>query len=298
MQKIKKIVFQLAKSIKTIVFFDKKMNEAIITQSFLDSALHSKESLIDESNADLVISLTTYNKRINDVYLVIESLGRQTVKAGNIVLWLCEKEFNQASLPILIKNQMSRGLTVHFCEDLKSYKKLIPSLKEYYDRNIITVDDDVIYPWYFVEYFQKDSLLHKDTVLCYRAHQMLKNKKGDLSSYKSWNHKVSCCDARYDIFPTGVGGVYYPAGIFDKTCIDYALASQLAPYGDDIWFKTMTLINGKKSKLVGLYFNYDNDFIDISSSDDIALSKVNLRKGRNDEQLRNICKYFDISKLI
>ncbi len=40
---------------------------------------------------------------------------------------------------------MPKGLTIDWCEDIKSYKKLIPTLKKYPDAIIVTADDDLIY---------------------------------------------------------------------------------------------------------------------------------------------------------
>ena len=38
------------------------------------------------------------------------------------------------------------GLTIDWYHDIRSYKKLIPTLKRYPDDIIITADDDILYP--------------------------------------------------------------------------------------------------------------------------------------------------------
>ena len=78
---------------------------------------------------DIIISLTSYGKRIYDVYLTIESLMRQTIKPNKIILWLAEDEFSLDNIPQTLKNIQKRGLTIEFCEDIRSYKKLVPALK-------------------------------------------------------------------------------------------------------------------------------------------------------------------------
>lgn len=37
------------------------------------------------------------------------------------------------------------GLEIRFCENLRSYKKIIPALQEYPDAILITADDDWLY---------------------------------------------------------------------------------------------------------------------------------------------------------
>ncbi|MEZ9047403.1 glycosyl transferase [Vibrio cyclitrophicus] len=257
-------------------------------------ALNSTESLIDPANKNLVVSLTTYNKRVKDVFLVIESLGRQTKKAGKIILWLDKQEFDSDNLPLILKSQVSRGLTIKFCDNLKSYKKLLPTIDCFYDANIITVDDDVLYPYYFIENLLLESTRYPDTVVCYRAHKMLRDANGNIQPYKMWEHKTSITEPGFDIFPTGIGGVLYPPGVLHKKCLDYNQALQLAPNADDVWFKAMTTMAGNKSKLVSQYFNYDEDFIDLIDAQDIALNASNVQGGENDIQINKVYEYYDI----
>ena len=69
----------------------------------LDSeTLYSKEPGTSEQmycDHEIVISLTTYGKRIETAYLAISSLMRQSRKANRIILWLSEEEFSGKELP-------------------------------------------------------------------------------------------------------------------------------------------------------------------------------------------------------
>src|SRR5690554_7292875 len=71
---------------------------------------------------EVILSLTTYNKRIFDVALTIESLFQQTIKANRIILWLAEDEFMGRDLPVKLTKLIDRGLEIRYCEDLKSYR--------------------------------------------------------------------------------------------------------------------------------------------------------------------------------
>ncbi|WP_017242646.1 hypothetical protein [Vibrio breoganii] len=252
------------------------------------SALKSKESIIDVgSNNNIVVSLTTYSKRINQVHLVIESISRQSIRPNKIILWLDKSEFSECTLPVVLKSQESRGLEIRYCDNLKSYKKLIPTLMEFKSSNIITVDDDILYPYFLIEGFVKDSKNYKDTVLCYRGHGI---NIQELTTYSKWDLFTNSKSPSRLLFPTGVGGVYYPKGSLHEGVTNYELAKRLAPNGDDIWFKAMSLKNNVNSKIVSLDFCWENDFFEIEDGKDISLSIKNLQQNENNKQIENVFK--------
>lgn len=123
----------------------------------------------------MTISLTTFGKRIQDVFLAIESIGFQSLKAGRVVLWLAEDEFQDSRLPLSLNRLVERGLTVNYYEDIKQYKKLIPSLKSYPNDIIITIDDDMLYNFRFnrgsfliiIKCFPKSHFLVPQQITCY-----------------------------------------------------------------------------------------------------------------------------------
>ncbi len=105
------------------------------------------EQRIINDNNDIIISLTSYPERIGTLHFVIKSLLEQTIKPYKIVLYLAIEQFpnKDKDLPLDLLELKNETFEIHYCEDLKSYKKLIPALKEYPDKVIITVDDDLIY---------------------------------------------------------------------------------------------------------------------------------------------------------
>ena len=94
----------------------------------------------------VIVSLTSYGERVSkSAALVVYSLMKQSVQPDKIVLWLDENKWNNDVLPSNIKYLIRNGLEVRFCKDLRSFTKLIPALKEFPEKCIITVDDDVFY---------------------------------------------------------------------------------------------------------------------------------------------------------
>ena len=72
----------------------------------------------------IIISLTSFPKRIDIVWITIESILRQSQKPDEIILWLAEEQFQGIdSLPKSLLELMERGLTIRFCDDLRSHKK-------------------------------------------------------------------------------------------------------------------------------------------------------------------------------
>ncbi|MGL5426399.1 MAG: hypothetical protein ACRDAS_00590, partial [Cetobacterium sp.] len=121
---------------------DEKIKQNLLIVDYEKSILENKleNTLVYEKSKEpqIIVSLTTYNKRIYDVHLTIESLFRQTLMPNKIILWLAEDEFNRYNIPFMLQKLEKKGLEIGFCKDLKSYKKLIPTLVKYPNDIVIT----------------------------------------------------------------------------------------------------------------------------------------------------------------
>ena len=83
----------------------------IAFQTSLDTKNQCK---ITDDEGRVTVSLTSYGERVHDVHLVIESMGRQTRKAREVVLWLDCEEFNADTIPVTLRRLVDRGLDVRF----------------------------------------------------------------------------------------------------------------------------------------------------------------------------------------
>lgn len=258
---------------------NKIIKEDMAVFYYTERNLLSNSSITDENSTDnIIVSLTSYNKRIFDVYLVIESLALQTIKAKRIILWLDKNEFSIDSIPRTLKNQMKRGLEIKFCENYKSYKKIIPSLKLglNLDSNIITVDDDIIYPHDFIENLIIEKNKYPNTIIGYRCHKITFNKnQSAIKPYPEWDSCTNDNIPSKNIFPTGVGGVLYPENCFHSECTNSEVFMKLAPHADDVWLKIMSLMNNIKSKKIDINYDFENKFISLESNQDIGLFNIN-----------------------
>lgn len=109
------------------------------------------------SEEKIIVSFTSWKKRINNVPLVVESILANTVKPDRIVLNLSEEEFvkKEQELPETILNLVSTGTIdiIWTRGNLKAFKKFIPTMTKYPNDIIIAIDDDFIYPADLIETF-------------------------------------------------------------------------------------------------------------------------------------------------
>ena len=290
-----KLKHELVVLVRTI--FSEIVHTELVLEKYHNYALSEQKCsgvsdvmILDEP---LIVSLTTYKRRIMDVYLVVESILRQTVKPNRVILWLDEKEFDEESLPLVLKSQRERGLEIRYCSNIKSYKKIIPTLKTESAATIVTIDDDVIYPVDFIERFVAAYKKDKKCVYFYRGRYIGKCRKGFLP-YGKWK-MVQSSEKCMGVLPTGIGGVMYPYGCFDDNVLNEKLFTELCPIADDIWLRTMTFLKGYPCGLIEYPGSFRYSFVNIDRNQSVALSKNNLYGCSNDEQLKKVTEYFKCS---
>ncbi|WKJ88632.1 hypothetical protein QZJ86_11415 [Methylomonas montana] len=277
------------------MFFKIKIKYRFILLKYILYSLLKKSSGVECNDKKIIVSLTTYPKRLNVVHLAIESLLNQTIKPCKIILWLSGDEISEFSVPLSIKKLVRRGLEIRFMNgNLKSYKKLIYSIEEFPDYNIITCDDDAIYPSWFIDglYAKHNEFPH--CVVAYRCALMKKKNKSLLTPYLNWK-AASGGVPSYNLFPTGVGGIFYPCGSLNSSVFQRDLFIKLAPSADDVWFKAMALINNTKTVMAK---DSCIEFLTIEGTQDCGLWHKNVIEKQNDKQLKNVFDYFDLYGLI
>jgi hypothetical protein len=242
---------------------------------------------------ELVVSLTTYDERLYDVYLTIESVMQQTRKANRIVLILAN-ELKGKTLPMSLQLQQKRGLEIHYYRDIKSYKKLIPTLKKYPNEVIITVDDDVVYDIDMIDKLVIAYLDNPNHIYYNRGHKMKLLTATEFDKYDNWEWFISSLDASPLNFPTGVGGILYPPNALNEAVYDEDTFQKICPYADDIWFKAMSLLNGKTPKKVYTRNAKGEDYLENRKVQNKALSSINNLQKQNDIQIKAVFEKFKL----
>ena len=98
----------------------------------------------------VIVSLTTYSRRIGNIPTVLETIFNQTTTPDLIVLNLAIDEI----IPDEVQKYIdSKPIEVNRVPDTKVFKKLIPTLKKYPNDVVISIDDDWLYPTEMIEDF-------------------------------------------------------------------------------------------------------------------------------------------------
>jgi hypothetical protein len=294
---LKKLKNQILTSIHKLNNIDNIIKDQVVIQHYNGLSLNSdKIGVTNENISDkpVIVSLTSYGLRINEVHLPIESLLNQTLKPNKILLWL-DNSFKNTKLPARLIKQQERGLEIAYCEDIKSYKKLIPTLENFPNSVIITIDDDMIYSPDFVEILVNEYEKDKEQVCFFRGHTIIIRKQGKIEPYLEWVRRSASGSSLLNI-PTGVGGVLYPPGVFHEDVTKTEIFMKICPYADDIWFKAMTLLKNIKCKKIETGQGIDVKFTSLDTYLNDSLNKINVASGKNDIQIKNVFEEYQIGK--
>lgn len=156
-----------------------------------------------------IISITTLPSRLNHIKPCIDSLKRQNIP---IYLWIPKyvkrlKEGFDYKLPKYLD-----GVYIKIVDDLGSLTKLVPALGV--AENIITADDDVIYPdWWASRLI--DAYNMGDGAYCYRGKILEKGLSyNDTECLKNNSGKIN--------FITGTWGAIYNRNFFKGEKFNYS----------------------------------------------------------------------------
>jgi hypothetical protein len=177
----------------------------------------------------------------------------QTYRADEIILWLAASQFpdKEKDLPEDLLDLVPRGLTICWYKyDIKSYKKLVPTLRKYPNDIIVTVDDDIIYDHRFLEILNDSHLKKPQCIIAHRITRVyVKNNKffivpRDLYyQHNAYDYIDDLKNPSYFNKLTGCAGVLYPPGSLHPDVLSEEIFMKLAPTSDDIWFWLMGVRN-------------------------------------------------------
>jgi hypothetical protein len=249
----------------------------------------------EKRDKEVIVSFTSFPGRIQDVWIVVECLFRQTYKADKIILWLSESQFEGIELPKVLLEQQNRGLEIRFVEnDLKSHKKYLYVINEFPNDYVITVDDDLYFDNKLIENLIKLKIKYPDALPTNRAHFIQFNKKDDIELYAKWHHNYDLVKPSLLLVPTGGFGTLYESRQLNNSFDNHDLIKKLAPHADDLWLKVQSIL---KDTPIITNSKYNKDPITVKSSQLEKLVSTNVLNGGNDEQLKSILEYFNLGNL-
>ena len=250
---------------------------------------------------NVIVSLTSYGCRVSKCsQYAIFSMLKQTRVPEKIVLWLDKDKWNNKNLPFVLKRIKEWGLLeVEYCEDVRSYTKLIPALEKYPDKIIITIDDDIYYSDNLIEqlYFRHQEFPEKICAISYCIPTF--NSDHSICTYSKWNEyrQTNTIEVNENLLmPQGFAGVLYPIAAFDAEILNKKVFLKQCPMADDIWFYVMAIKS--KTLRTGIPYarikTYNVDlFRQLMTKD--RLHDKNVNDKENDLQLKKVLQYYNMT---
>ena len=237
---------------------------------------------------DYVVSLTSYRGRIKWVYIPISSMLIGNVKPSRLILYLSRDEFPNelGDMPKELIQLQSHGLTIEFVDgNLRSHKKYRYAFESFPNHKIITIDDDIIYPYDFLERISaiNEGLGEKATISLLA---MKMEKRGlEYIAYGKWDYVFTNEKGDELLLMGGYGCLYNQPGVLleyfnEREAMDFFAT------GDDIYLYYL----GRKAGITNYVFGkeYSRIFPVIPWVQNTNLFEVNIGEGKNDEMLRNM----------
>lgn len=243
----------------------------------------------------LVVSLTSYPGRMYDLHLCIYSLLRQTLKPDAVILWLARDQFpnGEADIPPRLLALRQWGLSIRWCDtDMRSYKKLLPALQEYPEALIVTADDDLYYATdWLQELWQNYQQSDKRSIIAHRCHKA-RLHNGSLCAYRGFIKRISDNSLSLFNLSTNGGGTLFPPHCLHPDVANYALAREICPLADDLWFWCMAVRADTRIQVVEKPhpIRYTNAAREVGLNGDGTLYSANIHS--NDSQLQSLCDTF------
>lgn len=242
----------------------------------------------DQRKEKIVVSLTSFGRRLDTVHIVIKSIMNQILKADAIVLYIAKED----SLKRIQQEEelIRAGLRiVRNVRDLKPHKKYFYAMREFTQCLIVTIDDDAIYDDRLLRDLYEKHIEYPEAVICRRGHRMTK-KDGRVACYDMWEGCVQSVVPEKGICATGVGGILYPCGAYREKFLDEKGIRETALFGDDLWLNVVELMEG-----IAVYAIGEIPAKVIEGTQEEALYMKNAENKRNDEYLNSLQSYFDIN---
>lgn len=259
-----------------------------LANHFLPNYLSKPHRVTNKVIDGLIVSFTSFPARIDSVWQVVECLFRQTYLPEKIILWLSKEQFpSDKNLPESLRCRLNDRFEIRFVEgDIRSHKKYYYVCKNFPDKYIFLIDDDIYYHSRIIENTWNAHLQNHRAVICNYGYHIQVDKGHNIAPYMKWKRVYIHSDNTNLFFGSGGGTLFHPSMLYqDVLKID--LACRLTPIADDIWLNAMVRLQGTsilllKNRLV----------LPIENKGDVKLADQNRIGNKNDEQIDNLNNYY------
>ena len=237
----------------------------------------------------LIVSLTSFPARIDNVWQVIECMFRQSCRPEKIILWLSREQFpKMEDIPESLRLRENEIFEIRLVEgDIRSHKKYYYVSKEFPNSLIFLVDDDIYYPTDISDKSVKAFKRNSNVVVCNYAYSIKYRKNGICDSYTTWKFCWgTSLRSKNLFFGSGGGTLFRPSSLY-KDLTNISLALQLTPSADDIWLNAMCQLSDTK-----VYVISSGNILPVKQKSKVTLCSVNVGQSMNDKQLESVINYY------
>lgn len=250
----------------------------------------------------VIVSMTSFPAAIGFAARAVQSILNGSVLPDKLVLYLTFSQFTDTKIPdsLLKLAEESPVFEIRdYPRDIRSYRKLIPALRDFPDAVIVTVDDDVAYHPDMLRDLLDLHAMQPDAVLAHRAKRI---KPG--APYRKWpkyrwyDFVFRKIHRNVHNIQTGVGGVLYPPHALRQEMIDEDIFTRIAPTTDDLWFWAAAVANGRC--VIPVPFGH-NKPRGLGKPRELSLKTVNFKAGtdRNSAAFKAILDNFpELGKML
>lgn len=253
----------------------------------LTISMRSRRPIVGD--AAVVVCLTSYGERIQNVHYTIQSIAEGVCRPKRIILWISHSDAHL--LTPQISSLQGRGLEVRPTEDYGPHKKYYPyclAAVEAPDAALplVTADDDVLYPAHWLsDLISAAATESYPVIVAHRAHR-IKVENGAIGPYTSWGIGSGTANPSYANIATGVCGVLYPRDfILQITRIWNTEFMEFAQFADDLWLHSRSVLLGIPTKQVN---HQESKIMEHHPDIGTSLSLHNVIGGNNDTVAREI----------
>ena len=232
----------------------------------------------------VIVSLTSFPAAIPFAVQAIQSVLDGSVLPCKIALYFTASQFPEKEIPAELAALVEKNEIVElrfYEENIRSYTKLIPALRDFPNDIIVTIDDDILYHKNMLKGLLDTHAKYPDAIIGHRIKRIESNRKGvkpysTWKAYKRHRYLLRSLKPNFRNLLTGVGGVLYPPHSLAEEMLASGLFMQIAPTVDDIWFTAAAIAKG--TKIAPVPFGIFHPF-EIGKPNAISLQATNISSG-------------------
>ena len=202
-----------------------------------------------------IISITSWPPRYQTAHMVFQNIIRQAKAAKlmehiHLILVLSEEEacdvrFRQDACDLIRRMEKLNVEVIYDKGNIRSHKKLIPTIEKYPGSPILVVDDDNIQSDGWLQTFFEDHNAHPEDIIYGQSNALVSVQDGRIIEQHMPNTRPG--EVTVNAKPAnGASGTLYPPHTFtDPRFFDRDLMMELSPSSDETWQWAFARIAGK-----------------------------------------------------